>query len=119
MKLKGVVDLVLFLFLLFFPHSYDSLLTISASDAGYFNDEMAPIEVKTRKGKQTMQVDEHPRPQTTLEQLHKLAPVFKKEGTVTAGNASVGGITDYLELFLMCSMKNNHVVSCRYFSCES
>uniref|UniRef100_A0A671FI20 Acetyl-CoA acyltransferase 2 n=1 Tax=Rhinolophus ferrumequinum TaxID=59479 RepID=A0A671FI20_RHIFE len=61
----------------------------AASDAGYFNDEMAPIEVKTRKGKQTMQVDEHPRPQTTLEQLHKLAPVFKKEGTVTAGNASV------------------------------
>lgn len=64
----------------------------AASDAGYFNDEMAPIEVKTRKGKQTMQVDEHPRPQTTLEQLHKLAPVFKKEGTVTAGNAS--GVSD-------------------------
>lgn len=50
---------------------------------------MAPIEVKTRKGKQTMQMDEHARPQTTLEQLNKLAPVFKKEGTVTAGNASV------------------------------
>lgn len=50
---------------------------------------MAPIEVKTKKGKQTMQVDEHARPQTTLEQLQKLPPVFKKEGTVTAGNASV------------------------------
>ncbi|EPY86025.1 3-ketoacyl-CoA thiolase, mitochondrial [Camelus ferus] len=74
------------------PHSYDSLSTISANDAGYFHNEMAPIEAKTKKGKQTMQVDEHPRPQSTLEQLNKLPPVFKKEGTVTAGNAS--GISD-------------------------
>ncbi|KAF5919097.1 3-ketoacyl-CoA thiolase, mitochondrial isoform X1 [Diceros bicornis minor] len=64
----------------------------AANDAGYFNNEMAPIEVKTKKGKQTMQVDEHARPQTTLEQLSKLPPVFKKEGTVTAGNAS--GVAD-------------------------
>ncbi|KAM5219409.1 3-ketoacyl-CoA thiolase, mitochondrial isoform 1-T2 [Hipposideros larvatus] len=64
----------------------------AASDAGYFNNEMVPIEVKTRKGKQTVQVDEHPRPQTNMEQLSKLAPVFKKDGTVTAGNAS--GICD-------------------------
>ncbi|XP_010959686.1 3-ketoacyl-CoA thiolase, mitochondrial [Camelus dromedarius] len=64
----------------------------AANDAGYFHNEMAPIEAKTKKGKQTMQVDEHPRPQSTLEQLNKLPPVFKKEGTVTAGNAS--GISD-------------------------
>ncbi|XP_059102451.1 3-ketoacyl-CoA thiolase, mitochondrial [Peromyscus eremicus] len=64
----------------------------AANDAGYFNEEMAPIEVKTRKGKQMMQVDEHARPQTTLEQLQKLPPVFKKDGTVTAGNAS--GVSD-------------------------
>uniref|UniRef100_A0A3Q2HGP7 Acetyl-CoA acyltransferase 2 n=1 Tax=Equus caballus TaxID=9796 RepID=A0A3Q2HGP7_HORSE len=64
----------------------------AANDAGYFNNEMAPIEVKTKKGKQIMQVDEHARPQTTLEQLSKLPPVFKKEGTVTAGNAS--GVCD-------------------------
>ncbi|KAF3829820.1 hypothetical protein GH733_001771 [Mirounga leonina] len=63
-----------------------------SNDAGYFNNEMVPIEVKTKKGKQTMQVDEHARPQTTLEQLNKLPPVFKKEGTVTAGNAS--GVSD-------------------------
>lgn len=62
----------------------------AANDAGYFNNEMVPIEVKTKKGKQTMLVDESARPQTTLEQLSKLPPVFKKEGTVTAGNASVG-----------------------------
>ncbi|XP_036101535.1 3-ketoacyl-CoA thiolase, mitochondrial isoform X2 [Molossus molossus] len=64
----------------------------AANDAGYFNNEMVPIEVKTKKGKQTMQVDEHARPQTTLEQLSKLPAVFKKEGTVTAGNAS--GVSD-------------------------
>ncbi|XP_059885017.1 3-ketoacyl-CoA thiolase, mitochondrial isoform X1 [Delphinus delphis] len=64
----------------------------AANDAGCFNNEMVPIEVKTKKGKQTVQVDEHARPQTTLEQLSKLPPVFKKEGTVTAGNAS--GISD-------------------------
>uniref|UniRef100_H0XFJ5 Acetyl-CoA acyltransferase 2 n=1 Tax=Otolemur garnettii TaxID=30611 RepID=H0XFJ5_OTOGA len=64
----------------------------AANDAGYFNEEMVPIEVKTKKGNQTVQVDEHARPQTTLEQLQKLPPVFKKDGTVTAGNAS--GISD-------------------------
>uniref|UniRef100_F7IHH1 Acetyl-CoA acyltransferase 2 n=1 Tax=Callithrix jacchus TaxID=9483 RepID=F7IHH1_CALJA len=64
----------------------------AANDAGFFNNEMASIEVKTKKGKQIMEVDEHARPQTTLEQLQKLPPVFKKDGTVTAGNAS--GIAD-------------------------
>lgn len=102
-------------FSFFFPNSYDCLWTISANDAGSFNNEMAPIEVKTKKGKQTVQVDEHPHPQTTLEKLNKLPPVFKKEGTVTAGNSSVGSIMEYLELFLMCAMQNNHVVSFRYF----
>lgn len=65
------------------------LSVVSAQDAGHFNAEMAPIEVKTKKGKESMQKDEHPKPQTTLEQLAKLPPVFKKDGTVTAGNASV------------------------------
>uniref|UniRef100_A0A2K6JW93 Thiolase N-terminal domain-containing protein n=1 Tax=Rhinopithecus bieti TaxID=61621 RepID=A0A2K6JW93_RHIBE len=73
----------------------------AANDAGYFNDEMAPIEVKTKKGKQTMQVDEHARPQTTLEQLQKLPPVFKKDGTVTAGNAS--GIADGARAVIIAS----------------
>ncbi|OPJ82384.1 hypothetical protein AV530_017579 [Patagioenas fasciata monilis] len=64
----------------------------AAQDAGYFNAEMAPIEVKTRKGKETVEKDEHPKPQTTPEQLAKLPCVFKKDGTVTAGNAS--GVCD-------------------------
>ena len=46
---------------------------------------MAPTEVKAKKGKDT--VDEHAQPLTTLDQLNKLPPVFKKE-IVTAGNAS-------------------------------
>lgn len=101
--MKDVFDFISCIF--FFPHSYDGP-PISANDAGYFNNEMAPIEVKTKKGKQTMQVDEHARPQTTLEQLHKLPPVFKKEGTVTAGNASVGGATDHFGLLLMRSVQS-------------
>ena len=40
-------------------------------------------------GKEMMCADEHPKPQTTVEQLAKLPPVFKKDGTVNAGNASV------------------------------
>uniref|UniRef100_A0A8C4T734 Acetyl-CoA acyltransferase 2 n=2 Tax=Erpetoichthys calabaricus TaxID=27687 RepID=A0A8C4T734_ERPCA len=64
----------------------------AAQDAGYFTAEMAPIEVQTKKGKQPMTQDEHPRPQTTMEQMAKLQAVFKKGGTVTAGNAS--GVSD-------------------------
>jgi acetyl-CoA acyltransferase 2 len=63
-----------------------------ASDRGVFKDEIAPIEVKTRKGKVMMDTDEHPKPQTTIEGLAKLPPVFKKNGLVTAGSAS--GICD-------------------------
>lgn len=65
----------------------NSLLT--AHEAGHFTAEIAPIEVKAKKGKASMSHDEHPRPQTTLEQMAKLPTVFKKGGTVTAANASV------------------------------
>jgi len=64
----------------------------AAFDAGVFKAEIEPMEVKTRKGKVMMDADEHPKPGTTVEQLAKLAPVFKKNGTVNAGNAS--GISD-------------------------
>ena len=57
-----------------------------------FDAEIAPIEVKTRKGTVTVDTDEHPRPSTTLEQLAKLPPVFDKEGVVTAASSS--GICD-------------------------
>ncbi len=64
----------------------------SAHEKGYFQTEIAPLEIATKKGSITFSVDEHPRPQTTTEALAKLAPVFKKDGVVTAGNAS--GICD-------------------------
>lgn len=63
-----------------------------AAKAGYFREEIVPVEVK--HGKKTMLVseDDHRRPETTMETLKKLAPSFKKDGMVTAGNAS--GIVD-------------------------
>lgn len=64
----------------------------AANEAGVFDDEIAPMELKGRKGPVTFAADEHPRPQTTVEAMGKLPPVFKKDGTVTAGNAS--GICD-------------------------
>jgi acetyl-CoA acyltransferase 2 len=63
-----------------------------ANEAGRFKMEIAPIEIVQKKSTISFAVDEHPRPQTTLEILAKLAPVFKKDGVVTAGNAS--GICD-------------------------
>lgn len=64
----------------------------AAHEGGHYTAEIAPIDVKAKKGKVPMTQDEHPRPQTTLEQMAKLAPVFKKGGTVTAANAS--GVSD-------------------------
>jgi acetyl-CoA acetyltransferase family protein len=59
---------------------------------GRFADEVVPVEVVTRKGRELVSRDDHMRPNTTLEGLAKLTPVFRKDGTVTAGNAS--GIVD-------------------------
>jgi len=65
----------------------------AAAEKGKFRDEIAPVSVKGKGGQETLiSDDEHPRPETTLEKLAKLPPVFKKGGTVTAGNSS--GLTD-------------------------
>ncbi len=63
-----------------------------AWDEGRFEAEVAPVPVKTRKGEVMFNTDEHMRPETTLEVLGALRPYFKKDGFVTAGNAS--GIGD-------------------------
>jgi acetyl-CoA acyltransferase 2 len=63
----------------------------AAQAAGRFADEIVPVELTSRKGTVRFEVDEHPRA-TTAEVLAKLPPVFKKDGLVTAGNAS--GICD-------------------------
>ena len=64
----------------------------AAWDAGRYDAEVAPVTVRTRKGEAEFAVDEHMRPGTTLEALSRLRPYFKKDGLVTAGNAS--GIGD-------------------------
>ena len=65
----------------------------AAMAAGYFKEQITPVEIATRKGVVLFQEDEHVRASTTLETLAGMKPAFKKEGgTVTAGNAS--GIND-------------------------
>jgi acetyl-CoA acetyltransferase family protein len=64
----------------------------AAQESGAFADELAPMTVKAGRKEIVVDRDEHPRPDTTLEILAKLPPVFKKDGVVTAGNAS--GICD-------------------------
>jgi acetyl-CoA C-acetyltransferase len=65
---------------------------VNAIEKGYFKDQILPIELKTRKGTVVFDKDEHPRADASREGMAKLRAVFKKEGTVTAGNAS--GIND-------------------------
>jgi acetyl-CoA C-acetyltransferase len=64
----------------------------AATEAGYFKEQIMPIEVKGRKGTVTVDTDEHIRPGVTTDDLAKLRPSFAKDGTVTPGNAS--GIND-------------------------
>jgi len=63
-----------------------------AQKNGRFASEIVAVPIKTRKGVKEFSVDEHPRPDVTLAQLAKLPNVFKKDGTVSAGNAS--GVCD-------------------------
>ena len=69
---------------------------------GRFKDEIVPVMIPQKKGDPVaFQVDEHPRPGTTMEALAGLRPAFKKDGTVTAGNAS--GINDGAAAVLVMS----------------
>jgi acetyl-CoA C-acetyltransferase len=70
---------------------------------GRFASQIVPIPVKTRKGEILFATDEHPKPDTTMESLARLKPVFKKDGTVTAGNAS--GINDGASFLVLAEAK--------------
>jgi acetyl-CoA C-acetyltransferase len=59
----------------------------AAQAAGHFRAEIVGVEIKGKKGTETFDKDEAPRPDTTLDVLAKLRPAFRKDGTVTAGNA--------------------------------
>ncbi|MBA3902169.1 MAG: acetyl-CoA C-acyltransferase [Rhodocyclaceae bacterium] len=65
---------------------------VAAIAAGHFKSQILPVEMQTRKGTVVFDTDEHPKGDTTMETLAKLKPAFKKDGSVTAGNAS--GIND-------------------------
>ncbi|HWJ18567.1 MAG TPA: acetyl-CoA C-acyltransferase family protein [Geobacterales bacterium] len=66
---------------------------------GRFKSQIVPVVKKTRKGEVVVDTDEHVKPDTTVESLAKLRPAFKKDGTVTAGNAS--GINDAASFFVL------------------
>lgn len=77
--------------------------TAAAKQAGFFANEIVAVTIPQRKGPPThVALDEHPRPDTTLEALAKLKPVVRADGTVTAGNAS--GINDGAGAVLIASL---------------
>ncbi|SEN99341.1 acetyl-CoA C-acetyltransferase [Paracoccus alcaliphilus] len=59
----------------------------AARDAGHFEAEITPVEIRGRKGPESFATDEAPRPDTTIETLARLKPAFRRDGTITAGNA--------------------------------
>ena len=75
----------------------------AAIEKGKFSDEIIPITIKTRKEEKVFDTDEFVRPNTDLTSLAKLRPAFKKDGTVTAGNAS--GINDGAACVILMSEK--------------
>ena len=73
----------------------------AALKAGYFKDELVPVAVPNPKGTATVSADEQPRPDTTIEGLARLKPVFQPDGTITAGNAP--GVNDGATAILLIS----------------
>lgn len=73
----------------------------SAIKEGRFKSQILPITLKTRKGEVVFDTDEHVKAETTVETLAKMRPAFKKDGSVTAGNAS--GINDGAAFFVLAA----------------
>ncbi|HYE49570.1 MAG TPA: acetyl-CoA C-acetyltransferase [Azospirillaceae bacterium] len=76
----------------------------AAMKAGRFKDEIAAVKIAGRKGEVIVDTDEYPKHGTTVESLQKLRPAFRKDGTVTAGNAS--GINDGAAALVLMSADN-------------
>lgn len=83
----------------------------AATEAGHFTSQILPIEVKGRKGVQQFATDEHIRLNCTLAELEALKPVFKKGGTVTAGNAS--GLNDAAAAIVMMKREAAEAQGCK------
>ena len=75
----------------------------AAVAAGYFKDQIVPVEIKTRKGTVVFDTDEHFRADASIEAMATLKPVFKEDGSVTAGNAS--GLNDGAGAVVLASGK--------------
>jgi 3-oxoadipyl-CoA thiolase len=73
----------------------------AAISKGYFAKEIVPVEIPAKAGPIVVREDEHPRPDTTIENLQKLKPIVREPGTVTAGNAS--GINDGAAAIILAS----------------
>lgn len=84
-------------------YSYRSQQRMAAAmEKGFFNEQIIPIQIPVRKGEPvTFSVDEHPRPNTTLDGLAKLSPAFLQHGTVTAGSSS--GLNDAASALVLMS----------------
>ncbi|MCH8953296.1 MAG: acetyl-CoA C-acyltransferase, partial [Proteobacteria bacterium] len=78
---------------------------------GRFAGQIEPFVIKTRKGEIVFDTDEHPKPATTLEDLAGLRPAFKKDGTVTAGNAS--GINDAAAAIVLAEAGAAEAAGCK------
>jgi 3-oxoadipyl-CoA thiolase len=72
-----------------------------AAAAGYFAEEIVPVQVPAKSGPVTVEQDEHPRPDTTMEKLQNLKPIVRNGGTITAGNAS--GVNDGAAAMILAS----------------
>ncbi|KAK0080118.1 hypothetical protein PV325_000424 [Microctonus aethiopoides] len=82
----------------------------AANESGYFKSEIAPVSIKTKKQQIEISVDEHPRPNATIEDMQKLPTIFQKDGLVTAGSAS--GVCDGAGAVILASeeaVKNNNL----------
>jgi acetyl-CoA C-acetyltransferase len=82
----------------------------AAVNSGRMHDEIVPVKIETKKGVQVFERDEHLFPDASPEKMAKLAPVFSKTGTITAGNSS--GITDGAAALVLASesfVKRNHL----------
>jgi acetyl-CoA C-acetyltransferase len=92
--------------------AYDSQMKMKASmDENKFKDEIVPFEVKLRKSSFIFDKDEHPRPETTMDTLSALRPVFKKDGSVTPGNSS--GMNDGASAVVVMSEEKAEELGCK------
>jgi len=82
-----------------------------AQAEGRFAGQIAPFAIRTRKGEVVFDTDEHPKPATTAEDLARLRPAFKKDGTVTAGNAS--GINDAAAALVLAEAGAAEAAGCK------